>query len=207
MEYFDIETYEKINSVMYAPVYPLLARQVVDKTCITTGKCMDIGTGSGYFGIELAKITTMDVCLYDISPKSLELAAKTIANEGLQARLCTMLGDVHQISVANSSINLVVSRASIGFWKDRAKAFAEIYRILAPGGYAYVGSGFGTEELRTQVMKKHKELDFDWSLLTKLCVGELTPETLVKELEIANIYTYEILTEAGLWVIIHKLKP
>jgi len=54
------------------PVYPVLARQIVDDYGITTGICLDIGTGPGYLGLEIAKITKVIVYLADIDEKVLE---------------------------------------------------------------------------------------------------------------------------------------
>ncbi|MBC7343666.1 MAG: methyltransferase domain-containing protein, partial [Clostridia bacterium] len=36
------------------------------------------------------------------------------------------------------------------FWENLEKAFKEIHRVLAPGGIAYIGGGFGTSELKKE---------------------------------------------------------
>ena len=40
-------------------------------------------------------------------------------------------------------IDLVVSRGSIFFWKDKVQGLREVYRILRPGGAAMIGGGLG----------------------------------------------------------------
>lgn len=39
------------------PIYPLIAQQCVDDYNLNEGICLDIGTGNGYIGTEIAKIT------------------------------------------------------------------------------------------------------------------------------------------------------
>jgi SAM-dependent methyltransferase len=51
----------------------------------------------------------------------------------------------------DGSVDLVVSRGSIPFWKDPGIALKELYRVLAPEGRAFVGGGRGTPEIRTQI--------------------------------------------------------
>ena len=205
MEYFDIKKFDEITRDIYAPAYSIIAQKIVDKTKIISGKCLDIGTGCGYMAIELAKITKFEFYLFDISPTSLELSARNIAKEGLKMRADFLQGDVHLIPARSNSIDLIVSRASISFWNDRKKALAEIYRILAPNGFAYIGGGFGNEELKTEVMKKRELTGFNWDEFATLKIGQHTEDTYIMALEEAHIPSYEILTEAGLWAVFHKL--
>ena len=53
-------------------------------------------------------------------------------------------------------MDLVVSRGSIWFWDNPGKALKEIYRILKPGGKAYIGGGKGSPENR-EGSRKQKE--------------------------------------------------
>jgi ubiquinone/menaquinone biosynthesis C-methylase UbiE len=204
MDLFDIEKFDEMTRAIYAPAYSIIAQKIVDKTGINSGKCLDIGTGCGYLGISLAKFTNLEFYLFDVNNKSLELTDQNISNNGLIKRMYTMLGDVHQIPLRANSVNLVVSRASISFWEDRAKALAEIYRILAPHGFAYIGGGYGNEELKNEVMRKKELIDFNWDQFGKLKVGQHSKETYEKALKKAHIPSYEILTEAGLWAVFHK---
>ena len=117
---------------MYAPAYPLIARQIVDRTGITEGNCLDIGTGCGYLGIALAKITALRVRLFDIAPQALCRAAQNAAEAGLSGRLETLQGDVQHIPLPENSIDLAVSRASMMFWPDMADLLvADLKRCLA----------------------------------------------------------------------------
>jgi len=154
----NISRYDEAARGVNAPMYAYYGQKIKEKTGITKGVCLDVGSGGGYLGLALAKITDLDFIFLDISADALEKAKLHIVEEGLQKRAKTLLADVHSISLPDGSVNLVISRGSIPFWKDPEKALKEIYRVLAPGGQAYVGGGRGTPEIQAQIAAKGKEL-------------------------------------------------
>ena len=141
-----------------APMYAYYAEKIKEKTGMTKGVCLDVGSCGGYLGLVLAKITDLDFIFLDISSEMLEKAKLHITEDGLQKRARTLLADVHSIPLDDGSVNLVISRGSIPFWKDPATALKEVYRVLVPGGKAYVGGGKGTPEIRDQIAARVKEM-------------------------------------------------
>ncbi|MDD4753961.1 MAG: class I SAM-dependent methyltransferase, partial [Desulfitobacteriaceae bacterium] len=135
--------FDKIAREVFAPVYPVLAGQIISNTGISRGCCLDIGCGGGYLGLALARISRLAVVLLDKSPDMLDLADGYIRESGLESRVQTLKGDVHCIPLEDGTVQLAVSRGSMFFWNDRVKAFREIYRVLAVPGVAMIGGGFG----------------------------------------------------------------
>jgi len=45
----------------------------------------------------------------------------------------------------NNYADIIVSRGSYQFWKNKTQAFKEIMRVLKPGGVAYIGRGFARD--------------------------------------------------------------
>lgn len=154
----NVSGYDETARGVNAPMYDYYAKVIKEKTGITKGVCIDAGSGGGYMGLALAKITDLDFIFLDISPEMLEKAKLHIVEDGLQKRGKTLHADVHSIPLPDGSINLVISRGSIPFWKDPATALKEIYRVLVPGGMAYIGGGRGTPEVKAQIEAKRKEL-------------------------------------------------
>ena len=144
------EEFEKTAREVFAPVYALIAGQIKERTQITAGLCLDLGAGTGRLGIEIAKITNLSVILLDHSIEMLSFASKNVDDAGFGNRIKIILGDVYRIPLPDQCIDLVVSRGSLFFWEDQQRAFQEIYRVLAPGGIAYVGrlrfGGIKTED-------------------------------------------------------------
>ncbi|MDD3268530.1 MAG: class I SAM-dependent methyltransferase [Syntrophomonadaceae bacterium] len=125
------------------PVYPLIAQQILDDYGITSGKCLDIGTGHGFLGIELAKITELEMYFVDLDPEALEQAEKNAAANHLDNPVHFVGADVTALPFENDFADLVISRGSLWFWKDQVKGLQEINRVLKSGGIAFVGGGLG----------------------------------------------------------------
>jgi nucleoside-triphosphatase THEP1/ubiquinone/menaquinone biosynthesis C-methylase UbiE len=200
----DVQSYEKTAREVFAPVYPVIAKQIKQRTGITSGLCVDIGAGTGHLGIEIAKITDLSVCLMDNSKGMLTVAEQNIANSGLDSRVKTMLGDVHNIPADDSSIDLIVSRGSLYFWQDKKRAFKEIYRVLSPGGAAYVGGGFGTVELKRKIDTEMQKRDNRWrkNMAKKIKNTNLDYNDLMKAIDISDFRV--IKNSANMWILIRK---
>jgi ubiquinone/menaquinone biosynthesis C-methylase UbiE len=154
----NVPEFDGIAREAFAPAYIAIAEQIKEKTGITEGFCLDVGAGGGYLGIALARITELDVFLLDNSRDMLDIALRNIIADSLETRVRILFGDAHEIPVNDGSIDLVISRGSVFFWKDKTRAFNEIHRIIAPGGRAYIGGGLGTSEIEKQVMAKMKKI-------------------------------------------------
>lgn len=150
--------YDRTARTLHAPMYDYYAQKIKTVTGITEGVCLDVGSGGGYMGLALSKITDLDFIFLDISEAALKKAGKHIVEDGLQKRAETLLADVHAIPLEDGSVDLVISRGSIPFWKDPAQGLAEIYRVLKEGGRAFVGGGKGSPEIRALIDARRAEL-------------------------------------------------
>lgn len=156
------QKFDDIARNVFAPAYPLLAGQIIERTRVTKGVCLDLGSGGGYLGLALAEKSDLLVCLLDESGDMQRIAEANITTRGLADRAWAVKGDVHSIPLRDGSIDLVVSRSSLFFWNDLARAFSEIDRVLVPGGHAYVGGGFGSREMRDRIVNRMRERTPDW---------------------------------------------
>lgn len=186
-------------------VYSSLARQVIDDYGIMKGICLDVGSGVGILGIELAKRTCLEVCLIDIDEESLRGALCNSKHFKVTHRVITIRADVHHLPLKEGSANLIVSRGSALFWKDPPKAFSEIYRVLAPFGVALIGGGlhrYLPQDERPRIMEKIKA-HFQSSRAKGLLPAIQWP--LDRWLAEAGIKTFKVITEDfGKWVEIRK---
>ncbi|WP_054697958.1 class I SAM-dependent methyltransferase [Desulfosarcina cetonica] len=147
----NVSRYDERARGLNACMYAYYAQHIKASTGVTRGVCLDAGCGGGYLGLALAKITDLNLIFLDVSSAMLEKADAHIVEDGLQGKARTLLGDVHRIPLEDGSVNLVISRGSIPFWKDPEIALKEVYRVLAPGGKAFVGGGRGTPEIQAQI--------------------------------------------------------
>ncbi len=197
--------FDRMAREVFAPVYPVLAEQIIGRIGISKGVCLDIGCGGGYLGLALARISELETILFDESQDMLNLAQGYIGEGRLQSRVRTLRGDVHEIPLPDKSVNLVVSRGSMFFWENRVQAFREIYRVLAIGGAAMIGGGFGNAELLREIEVKMLKEDPEWKEKRQQRIGQSKVEEYRQELEQAGISSFKITRdEAGLWIIISK---
>lgn len=199
------DDFEKIVKGAFAPIYPVIAKQIVDKCQITRGNCIDVGCGSGPLSIMLAKITDLDIYAMDVLTKAIELLKDKIETEDLSKKIKPMLNDAESMPFDDGFADLVVSRGSMFFWNDKTKVFKEIYRVLKPNGMAYIGGGFGTAELFEEVKKKMEEIDTQWNENRKKKFENDDALKIKKILKEAKIPIHEIIDEDfGYWIILKK---
>lgn len=202
---FRYQEFDYIANNVFAPIYPIIAEQIKDNTKVNEGKCVDIGSGAGYLAIPLAKITNLYMYIYDLSEGMIELAKENIIKNELSNRAEAICGDVHNMPFENESINLVISRGSVFFWENKIEAFKEINRILMPGGMAYIGGGFGSNELEEEIETKMCQINANWKTEHKSRVGNNDTEKYKDILRKAGINKFKILEDGKeFWITIKK---
>lgn len=158
----DAKKFDTIARNVFAPVYPLLASQMLERSGLSNGVCLDLGSGGGYLGLALAKNSGFSVYLLDESADMKAIAERNIAEQQLGNRVTALCGDVHNIPLRSGSVDLVVSRGSIYFWEDLARVLLEIWRVLAPDGQVCIGGGFGSQELKDEIITRMRQKEPDW---------------------------------------------
>jgi ubiquinone/menaquinone biosynthesis C-methylase UbiE len=145
----------KASGGTLAPVYGPLAEQIVadfdlDKK---TGIGIDLGSGPGTLIIELCKRTKLHWVNADINPHFFPYFCKSTEEHGFGHRVSAMFADAHALPFRDNYADVIVSRGSFHFWKDKVQAFGEIYRVLKPRAVAYIGRGF-SKNLPVETAKK-----------------------------------------------------
>ena len=98
---------------------------------------LEIGPGPGGLAVELARRHAgMRLTGLDIDPAMVERAAARARRERLDDRLTFVTGDVAALPFPDASFDLVTSSFSVHHWPDAVAGFAEIRRVLRPGGRA-----------------------------------------------------------------------
>lgn len=194
------EGFARIAREVFAPVYPIIAGQALAWSGVREGFALDIGSGPGLLSVALAEKSSLSVIALDTDP-----AMARIARENACDRVLPVIGDVHCMPLRDDSVSLAVSRGSIYFWADRARAFREIERVLRPGGVAFVGGSFGTPAIREEIFSKMRRRNPDWDSDVARRSGRATPDTLRAELAASGVAHGRVRKEEeGLWVEIRK---
>jgi len=205
----EAKAFDEIARTVFKDIYPNLAKQIKEDFSINKGICVEVGTGPGYLSIELAKITNLEIHALDIDPSAVKIAKRNIKTAHLSEKIKTIQGDVHQMPFSTNFADLIISRGSFIFWEDKVKALKEIYRILKPGGVAFVGGGLGKllpekERIRIKEIMEKDNIGPPKNL-------EVSIEEMGEILRKAGILNFEVTSDegclCGLWVELRKQSP
>ncbi len=151
--------FDYIAENIFAPIYPIIARSILQRSGIQTGSLLDLGCGGGHLAMALCEQGNFsDVTLADLSQVALDMAQKRAEEHGVSP-VC-VCANVEKLPMADNSFDLIASRGSMPFWEHQETAFREIFRVLKPGGCAYVGCGLGNKELQKSIREKMGEHGF-----------------------------------------------
>jgi SAM-dependent methyltransferase len=129
-----------------APDYYVTVAEDVLRLCRPRhGVWVDLGAGSGGLGLALAATSSATLVLVDPKAAALAEALRAARDRGLRQRVVAVVSPAEAMPLADASVDLVVSRGSIFFWRDPAAGVREAYRILRRGGKAMVGGGLGSD--------------------------------------------------------------
>jgi len=203
MKNFDPASYDIIAREVFAPIYPHIAEEILKKSRVSKGVCLDAGCGGGYLGLSVAEKTNMDVFLLDSASEMIGFAEKNIEEKKLSARVRTILSEVASIPLEDSSVDLVISRGSVFFWQDITKSLREIFRVMKHGAFAFIGGGLGTPEMREKIIMDMKRRDPEWT--PHFNRRDNSDEKYVKALEESGIKNFKSRRDdSGFWMEIRK---
>lgn len=206
---FDRTAALKMNDIaknVFASIYPVIARNAMTVTGIRRGVCLEVGTGHALLAIAVAReAPEMDIVAFDFSSDARQIASENIAAAQLGERIRSMAGDVHAMPFADDYADLIISRGSMFFWEGLQDAFREIYRVLAPGGATYIGGGFGSCELREQVIAEMLQRNPTWDCYAgkKADAGDI--QRFAEMFQELGCQHHRIINdETGFWVVLSK---
>lgn len=194
-----------------SPAYPYLAEFIVDRFEIREkrGIGIDIGGGPGNLVLELCKQTSAFFWINaDINPYFSRFLFRGAQENQCAHRIGSVFADAHYMPFRDNYADVIVSRGSLQFWHTWEQVFAEMYRVLKPGGYAFVGRGF-SENMPLEVAKQVRMKQGGRG--PKYSPGDTARELegIMKKLHIRN---YEVLrprldqdqVNYGVWVVFSK---
>lgn len=100
---------------------------------------LEIGSGPGELALEVARrLPGAEVVGVDLAGAMIGRAGERARAAGLDGRVRFELADAAALPLPDASFDVVVSTLSLHHWSDPAAVFAEIARVLRPGGSALV---------------------------------------------------------------------
>ncbi len=201
--------------------YPFVVQDILKYCRPKSGFWVDLGAGQGQLTIPLIEATGNPVIMVDPNVESLTKGLTAAREKGLENRLLAVVGVAEALPFPDNSVDLLVSRGAIFFFEDQAQGLREVYRVLRPGGKAYLGGGAGSgypAEATEQLIQQRKEkLTGDEAEKWQRFVELRRPEQMREWAEQAGLTDYQIFGKGaisaedarvgqGVWIIFDK-KP
>lgn len=119
---------------------------------------LDLGSGAGFDCFLASKRVgeTGKVIGVDMTGEMID-KAKSIAEKNGYKNVEFKLGEIENLPIEDSSIDIAISNCVINLVPDKEKAFKEIYRVLRNGGKIYLSDIVLLEDI-TEDIKNNEEL-------------------------------------------------
>lgn len=132
--------YDLLAGRLLGGLYDLVARDAAAAVHdLAAPEVLEVGPGPGDLAIRLAGLVPgLRLTGLDVDPAMVALATRKAAGAGVSGRVRFVEGDVAALPFPDGSFDLAVSTFSAHHWPDAAAGFAEVRRVLRPGGRAIV---------------------------------------------------------------------
>lgn len=196
----DQEILDEINA-LWNPVYPFLADHLLAASGLGGGEMLDLGPFAG--GIALAVLEAAPgfrATVLDEGEGVLRWVRSRAAQAGLGDRVVTRQGTLAPLAAPDATWDLVTVRGAFFFLTP--SLLREIHRVLRPGGFAWVGGGYGPStpaEVIAPIAERSKFLN---EAVGKRRVSTGEVEALVAEAGLTE--SARVATEGGLWVEVRR---
>ncbi len=126
--------YDRMNAVITFGLAQKWRRELVNRA-VPVGRCLDYGCGTGDLTEAVLRADpSARVMGFDLILPMLRGALARLSRAGLLPRAGLVQGDGEQLPFAAGAFDTVVSSFVLRNIGDRANAYAEIARVLKPGG-------------------------------------------------------------------------
>ncbi|MFE2998560.1 class I SAM-dependent methyltransferase [Nocardia sp. NPDC059246] len=129
------ESYDDVVSDM---MRPFAIRALESAELSGRSRVIDVATGPGVLAL-LAAPRVAEVVAVDFSEAMIRRLRRAIMQTGV-GNVLTGVGDGQELRYASNTFDAAFSMFGLMFFPDRASGFAELHRVLRPGGIAVVSS-------------------------------------------------------------------
>jgi SAM-dependent methyltransferase len=182
---------------LWTPVYPYLAEHLLAASGVTGGRLLELGPFAG--GIALHVLWRSEAFLATVLAEEeapLRWVEERAAEGGYVSRLTTRRMPLDPLPEPSASFDLVALRGA--FFLLTPSLLREVARVLRPGGFAWVGGGYGPTtpaSVIAPIADRSRELN---AALGKRRVTRGDAERLAAEAGLAGRST--VREEGGLWI-------
>lgn len=118
---------------------------------------LDLACGRGGYGLEVARRTRADLVGVDFSEEAVRQAVANALAEGAEADF--RIGDLAATGLDDDSVEAVMCLDSVQFSAREIETYAEVRRVLRPGGRVVMTAWEARDRDDTEVLERWRTLD------------------------------------------------
>lgn len=199
--------------------YPCVVADALKYCRPEKGFWVDLGAGKAQLTVPLVEATGNPVTMLDPDVEGLTKGLASAREHGMADRIFAVAGVAEAMPFPDNSVDFVVSRGSIFFWDDQAKGLREVYRVLRPGGKAYIGggagSGFPKDATEKLIESRTEKMQGDEAEKWRKFVELRRPEQMQAWAETAELAEFQVMGKGaisaedsrvgqGVWLVFEK---
>jgi SAM-dependent methyltransferase len=195
---------ERIKEIdeLWGPVYPYLVRHIEELYGRREGTVLEIGPFVGVIFSLMKEGVGDRFVIASFPPGMTAFFMEQAKKAGAADKIAIVETDPSLSDVEEKSVDLAVFRGAFFFPSLFDADLGAIYRVLKPGGLAFVGGGFGKytpDTIISNLGKRSRDLNL------QLGKVEISEQMLRRRIVESCIPAHaEVIDEGGLWVVIKK---
>ncbi len=132
------QAYDRHAGTVFGGMYRRVAADVA-AAAPTGGALLDAGCGSGRLAVEIAaRRPDLRVLGIDLERGMVDVATRRAERANLTDRVAFTVADLVDLPLADDSVDLIVSTASLHHWADVGAVIASLGRVLRPDGQMWI---------------------------------------------------------------------
>ena len=197
----ELELIKEIDQ-LWEPVYPYLARHIEELYGRREGRVLEIGPFVGVIFSLMKKDIGNRFAIASFPSGMGAFFMDQAKGAGASDTIEVVDTDPSLIGIEEKSVDLAVFRGAFFFPSLFDADLDAVYRVLKPGGLAFVGGGFGKytpDSVILNLVKRSRDLNL------QLGKVEISEQMLRRQIDESRIPAHaEVIDEGGLWVVIKK---
>ncbi len=197
----DLQALIYVNRLWHK-IYPYTAEHALSVYGKKTGKILEMGVFAGGISKYLANTyPDMDITIVTDDPAFSQATSNWLADEKIND-IPVLTEPLDKTSFADCSFDLVILRGAFFFIFSTPSILSEIYRLIKPGGTAFVGGGFGKgvpDETINEIKDESKILNDNMGRI-RVSIPQL--QDLIEQVKLKD--KIKIHEEGGIWLEVRK---
>ncbi len=190
---------------LWLTVYETLAQQVAEACSKPPARILEVGCFSGGVGLALLKLFPLARLAIALDMPELETSFNKDWKITDTSRLKIVRTLIDHLNLPDESFDLAFCRGGFFFLDNEGTLLRDIYRVIAPGGIAFFGGGYGVHTPDSVIAPIAEESRIKNNDLGRRIYAKIELQTLLQKINL--ISQSKIIESGGLWILIRKSAP